>query len=210
MGFGWLLVGYFFVAVMAIYSPLSFAMLAGYPMMVYGLYQLAPYHRYFRVSFFFSLLSLPFAGYYALYGLGQMGFSMPSVSAIFAGVEWVYFVFSMLFMALLLFAIFSLCRELQHARLLASATRALCFFALAQAVDLTGRLPVSFIMENQGYFALPAVLLRLIVIFLNLYLIYQCYRYICPQGEEFSHLRADKHIQKLKDEANGGDKNARK
>ena len=210
MGFGWLLVGYFFVAVMAIYSPLSFAMLAGYPMMIYGLWQLAPYHRYFRVSFFFSLLSLPFAVYYALYGFGQMGLSVPAVGAIFATVEWVYFTFSLLFTALWLFAVFSLCRELCHKRLLECATRAMIFFGVAQLVELVGRLPVGFIRENQGYFALPAVLLRLIVIFWNLYLIYQCYRYICPEGEEFAHLQADGHLEKLKKQAKGGKNDASK
>ncbi len=204
MGFGWLLVGYFFVAVVSIYSPLSFAMLAGYPMMIYGLWQLAPYHRYFRVSFFLSFLSLPFAGYYAVYGLGQIGLPMPCVTASFATVGWIYFVFSLLFMALLLLAILSLCRELAHVRLIGCAVRALIFFAVAQLTDFIGRLPVGFIRENQGYFALPAVLLRLIVIFLNLYLIYQCYRYICPQGEEFAHLQADAHLDKLKKEAKEG------
>lgn len=204
MGFGWLLVGYFFVAVVSVYSPLSFAMLAGYPLMIYGLWQLSPYHRYFRISFFFSFLSLPFAFYYAVYGLGQLGLSMPSIAIPAATVEWVYFAFSLLFTALWLFAVFSLCRELGHARLLESATRALIFFGVAQLADLVGRLPVGVIRENQGYFALPAVLLRLIVIFLNLYLIYQCYRYVCPEGEEFAHLRANGHIEKLKKQAKEG------
>ncbi len=210
MGFGWLLVGYFFVAVVSVYSPLSFAMLAGYPLMIYGLWQLAPYHRYFRVSFFFSFLSLPFALYYAIYGLGQMGLPMPSVGALFGAVEWIYFVFSLLFVALCLIAVFSLCRELGHARLLACATRALIFFGVAQVADFVGRLPVGFIRKNQGYFALPAILLRLIVIFLNLYLIYQCYRYICPQGEEFAHLQADGHFEKLKKQAKEGNHDAKK
>lgn len=210
MGFGWLLVGYFFVAVVSIYSPISFAMLAGYPMMIYALYQLAPYQRYFRVSFFFSFLSLPFAGYYTIYGLGQMGLPMPSVGAIFATVEWVYFVFTLLFVASWLFAILSLCRELAHARLLGCATRSMIFFAVAQIADFVGRLPVAFIRAHQGYFALPAVLLRLIVIFLNLYLIYQCYRYICPQGEEFAHLQAESHLDKLKKDLKEGKTDADK
>ena len=34
MGFGWFLVGYFFVSVVSVYSPLSFAMLVGYPRMI--------------------------------------------------------------------------------------------------------------------------------------------------------------------------------
>jgi hypothetical protein len=196
VGFGWLLVGYFFVAVVSIYSPLSFAMLLGYPMMIYGLWQLAPYQRYFRVSFFFSLLSLPFALYYACYGLGKMGISMPAVGAMFATVEWIYFVFTLLFTALWLFAIYSLCRELGHQRSLAGAIRALVFFALAQVLDLAARLPMGTVAS---YLVLPAVLLRLITIFLNIYVIYLCYRYICPEGEEFSHLKADAHFKKMKD-----------
>ncbi len=196
MGFGWFLVGYFFVSVVSIYSPLSFAMLAGYPMMIYGLWQLAPYQRYFRVCFFFSFASLPFALYYACYGLGKMGLSMPVVDGAFATVEWIYFVFTLLFTALWLFAIYSLCRELAHQRSLAGAIRALIFFAIAQLLELTARLPLG---AAAAYLALPAVLLRLITIFLNIYLIYLCYRYICPQGEEFSHLKADAHFKKMKD-----------
>ena len=196
MGFGWFLIGYFFVCVVSIYSPLSFAMLAGYPMMIYGLWQLAPYQRYFRVCFFFSFVSLPFALYYACYGLGQMGLAMPAVGAIFATVEWIYFVFTLLFTALWLFAIYSLCRELCHQRTLAASIRAMIFFALTQVLDLVARLPVG---AAARYFVLPAVLLRLITIFLNMYLIYLCYRYICPQGEEFSHLKADADFKKMKD-----------
>jgi hypothetical protein len=199
MGFGWFLVGYFFVSVVSIYSPLSFAMLAGYPMMIYGLWQLAPYHRYLRVSFFSSFLCIPFALYYACYGFGEMGFAMPAVDAVFATVEWIYFVFTLLFTALWLFAFFSLCKELYHQRLLACSIRSMIFFALAQLCDFTARLPIGFVQANSGYFALPAILLRLISIFLNLYLVYLCYRYICPQGEEFSHLRAESYFKKAKD-----------
>ncbi len=197
MGFGWFLIGYFFVSVVSIYSPLSFAMLAGYPMMIYGLWQLAPYQRYFRVSFFFSLVSLPFSLYYACYGFGKMGLGMlPFVQAAFVSVEWIYFIFTLLFTALWLYAVYLLCRELCHQRLLAGALRALIFFALAQLLDLVARLPIGTV---SAYFALPAILLRLITIFLNMYLIYLCYRYICPQGEEFSHLKADAHFKKMKD-----------
>ena len=196
MGFGWFLIGYFFVSVVSIYSPLSFAMLAGYPMMIYGLWQLAPYQRYFRVSFFFSLLSLPFAFYYACYGLGRMGLAMPAVDAVFATVEWVYFVFTLLFTALWLFAVYSLCRELCHQKLLGCAIRSMIFFGAGQLLDLLARLPIG---TASAYLALPAILLRLITIFLNMYLIYLCYRYICPQGEEFSHLKADAHFKKMKD-----------
>ena len=73
MGFGLLLIGYFFVAVVSLFSPLSLAMLVGYPLMITALWRLAPYQRNFRTAFFFSFLSLPFAFYYALQALGEWG-----------------------------------------------------------------------------------------------------------------------------------------
>ena len=167
------------------------------------MYQLAPYQRYFRAAFFFSFLSLPFAGYYALYGLGQLGFSLPVVDAVLPTMEWIYFVYTLFFTAVWMWAVFSLSRELMHTRLISASVRALLFFAVTQVVDFTGRLPIPFIRTYQGYFALPAILLRLILIFLNMYLIYQCYRYICPEGQEFAHLQADKHIETLQKTAKG-------
>ncbi len=197
MGFGWLLVGYFFVSVISLYSTLSFAMLAGYPMMIFGLWQLAPYHRYFRAAFFFSFLSLPFAVYYALYGLGALGISLPIVGWL-ATVEWVYFAFNALFSLLWLGAITALCRELRHEKLLSAAVRSLGIFTITCVLDLISRLPVELIRQNSGYLILPVLLGRLLLIFLNLYLIYSCYRYICPEGQEFNHLQADAEIAKMK------------
>ncbi|MBQ8357175.1 MAG: hypothetical protein IJX39_05135 [Clostridia bacterium] len=186
MGFGWLLIGYFFANVMSLYSPLSFAMLAGYPMMIMGLYHLAPYHPRFRYTFYASFVSLPLAIYFALYGFSQMGFGyFPFFTGTFYTVmEWCYFAFSLLFHALFLFAVAGLTRELGLIALEGNAWRNLIFVGTYYLLDGIARMPIPWIMAHQGYFSLSLILLRICFILLNIYLIYKCYRYICPEGEE--------------------------
>ena len=185
MGFGWFLTGYFFVSVMALFSPLAIAMLAGYPMMIFGLFRLAPYHKYLRITFFASFLSLPFAVYYAFYALSQYGVAVP---AFFTGaaaqtVDWVYFVFVLLFSILWMSAVAALCGELGLVRLQGNAWRNLIILGVTTLVDLVARLPVPFIVAHQGYFAVPVLLLRFIVVFLNGFLLFGCFHNIRPEGE---------------------------
>ena len=188
MGFGWFLIGYFFVAVMSSYSALSFAMLAGYPMMILALRQMAPYHRYFHVGFYISLLSLPFALYYAVYGLSQLGVLSTGAfsGALLQTVEWAYFAFTLLFTAFWLYAVAEFCRELGLPRLQGGALRNLLLYGVYSLLELVARLPIGFIRQNQGYFAVPVLFFRLVVIFLNLYLIFGCYRAIGPEGEDLT------------------------
>ena len=187
MGFGWLMVGYFFTFVISLYSPLSFAMLAGYPMMIVGLGYLAPYHPQLKRTFFISFLSIPFALYYSFYAFSQLGIgaSMP----IFTGMmwqiaEWAYFIFSVLFMLMLLRAIAALCGELELVRWQINAMRNLLVIGIMYLFDLVARLQLPFMWGLNGYLVLLSLLLRILLIFMNLYLIYGCYRHICPEGEE--------------------------
>ena len=193
MGFGWLFIGYFFANVMAVYSVLSFAMLVGYPLMVMGLYKLAPYHVRFRSLFFVSLVSLPFAVYYGAYGFSMLGLSALDgmfLSPLFDVVQWCYFTFNMLFHALLLYAIAGLSAELELFSIQSTAWRNLILTVLYYVVDLVARLP--FTASIQPYFIAPVLLLRLMTVFLNLYLIYRCYRHICSEEENSVPVRSGK------------------
>lgn len=186
MGFGWFLTGYFFVSVVSLYSPLSFAMLAGYLLIMLGLWKLAPYYRYFKTVFYATFLSLPFAVYYALYGLGKMGFSSPMwlfEGALWQTVEWLYFAFTLVFTMLWLFGVMGLCRELSLQKQQAGAMRNILLIGVTYLFDMISRLPVSFIASRQMYFLIPVLLMRIITVFLNEFLIYGCYRYICPESE---------------------------
>ena len=185
MGFGWLLTGYFFVSVVALFSPLAIAMLVGYPMMIFGLFRLAPYHKYLRVAFFASFFSLPFAFYYAFYAFSRYGLAVPAffTGKTFETVEWIYFVFVLLFTILWMAAVSALCAELGLVRLRGNAWRNLIVLGVTTLVDLVARLPIPFIETYSGYFAVPVLLLRFIVVFLNGILLFECMRNIRPEGE---------------------------
>lgn len=188
MGFGWLFVGYFFVQVISLYSPLSFAMLAGYPMMILGLWLLAPYHKHFKTAFFSSFLAIPFAIWFSLYAFSQLGVG---TGAIFKGplfdiAEWGYFAFNFLFTVIILTAILSLCRELALMSLQGTAMRNLLVFGAMCVLDLISRMPFLSGARIGGYLVLTVLFLKLIIIFLNLHLIFSCYRRIAPEGEELS------------------------
>lgn len=201
MGFGWLLVGYFFANVMSLYSPLSFAMLAGYPMMIMGLWRLTPYHTRFRYAFYGSFVSLPFAIYFSIYAFSQLGFQEIAIlnGSFFAVMEWCYFGFSLLFHAMLLYAIAGLTAELGLVALQGNAWRNLIFVGLYYLVDGFARLPISWVNTFRAYFSLILILLRLSFLLLNMYLIYKCYRYICPEGEDPSNKRQNKSSNKKGD-----------
>lgn len=190
MGFGWVTLGYFFTALVSmtpltLRSPLAIGLLVGYPMMIFGLYFLSAYQRYFRVAFFTSFLSIPLALYDALGAIGQMGFSVPDIygGTLRQIADWGQFLLLTLITALVLFAISQLCRELGLIRHEGMALRNLLLLGLATLLDLVARLPLSFIVTHQGYFMTPALIMRLAIVILNLHLLFSCFRDICSQDE---------------------------
>ena len=186
MGFGNLLIGYFFVNVMSLYSPLSVAMLVGYPLMIYGLYRLAPYHRYFYFCFLYSFASLPFAVYFSAFGLSQLFPTMETVlftGTLYTVVEWLYFAFSLGFQVLLLLSVSALTAELGLLSIQSSAWRNLIMVGLYYLLDCFARLPIAWIEARKGLFSLSLILLRLCYILFNMYLIFKCYRNICPEED---------------------------
>ena len=200
MGFGWLFTGYFFAFVMPIYSPLSFAMPVGYLMMLWGLFQLAHYHKRYEICFYFTLLSLPLSVYYALHAFTDFG--LLSNLSILSGsfytvVDWIYFGFAAVFHCLLLYATAGLCDEVGLPALQATAWRNFILMVAYDVVGCVSRLPIPILAENAGYVALPMILLRFLTVFLNLYLLYRAYRLICPEGEEMMPLEDEnKKVQK--------------
>ena len=146
MGFGWLLVGYFFANVMSLYAPLSFAKLIGYPMMVYGLYLLAHYHDRFRYCWYFSFSSLPFALYFSFYGFAQLGIGTQwwiLGGIFFQVVEWAYAGMTLILHVMLLYAIIGLCSELKLIGIQSNAYRNLIMVGLYYVLYLVARLPFS-------------------------------------------------------------------
>ncbi len=185
MGFGCLLVGYFFANMMPPGgTPLSIAKLIGYPLMIAAFYRLAPYHKRFLYCFFASLATLPFAVYYALYALSVMGVveSYAFLSGTFYSVVGiVYLAVSLAVHLLMLLAVSALCRELGLTAIRGYAWRSVTFVAAYFLLRFVMMIPVAWLQKLLA----PTLLVWLCMVFLNLFLIFKCYRHICPEGDEY-------------------------
>ena len=184
MGFGCLFVGYFFANMMPpVGTPLSLAKLIGYPLMIAAFYRLAPYHKRFLHCFIASFATLPFAVYYGLLGLAEFKV-MPQLwfltGTFYTVVESCYLAVSALIHVLMLLAIFALTKELQHADLQGNALR--CLICTGLYTVLRGLMLIPCAMQK--YLFAATMLLWLCMLFMNLFLLFRCYRYICPEGDE--------------------------
>ena len=189
MGFGILMIGYFFANVMSLYSTLSLAMLAGYPLMIWGLRRLAPYHARLRYTYYAAYAALPFAVYFSVFSIMQWchadwGFFAVTHTA----VEWCYFAFTLALHFLLLYGLAGLAGELGLVSVQSAAWRNVIMMALYAVIDLVSRLPIPWITANAGYFTAPVLLLKILFLLLNMWLLFQCYRKIAPEEEVFPQL----------------------
>ena len=187
MGFGLLLIGYFLINVTTLLAPIAVAMPVGFALVAMGAYRLMPYHSRFKLLFGLSLVGLPFGIYYTLYGLSFLG-AIPSLAFLsgtaFAAVEWAYFVLSLLVQIALLTAISLLVMDLGLLEMQSVAMRNLVFVGIYHFVYLLAHLPVAGIKAHAGAFTLPITLLRFLCVFLNLWLLFRCYRNILPEGSD--------------------------
>ena len=191
MGFGLLLIGFFFACVMSLIPNLYFAMLWGYPMMTIALYRLAPYHTRFKYTYYVSFAAYPFALYFSMAALnvwGVGGWLQSFVESSISYVEPCYIVFYTFFFFLVMYSIAGLAGELKLLSLQSSAWRNVIVLGLYVLLDLAYRVLEPWITANQlgPYFALPALLLKIGFLFLVIWLIFQCYRKIAPEDEDVS------------------------
>ena len=201
MGFGLLLIGYFLVNVLSVISVFSAAMLLGFPLLLVGLWRLAPYHKRFYYTFLFTLTGLPFGLYYTLYALGDVG-AIPALLVLggtaFAVVEWVYLAWGLLFHTLFLVSMASLTAELGLWGLQSAAWRNLTFAVIYYLLFFVVKLPffAAFVMP----FIIPLTILRYLCIFLNLWLLFRSWQVILPEGSDCEPIvnekRREKHDEK--------------
>lgn len=197
MGFGYVLVGYFFANIMGtVHSVFGFAQLVGYPLMLVGFRKLAAYQRGFLKCFYLSFAALPFSVYRTYLSLIAFGVPFPEPLAGFAAaVDWIYFAFFLLLEGLWLLSVGALSAELSFPKTQSAAYRNMIFVGLYALIYLVTGLP--FVAQTQAskYFVVPFLLLRTAALFLNLWLLYLCYRNICPAEEEqlsFEEIKPDK------------------
>ena len=187
MGFGWLLIGYFFANIMDASSPFAFAKCVGYPMLIFGLYKLAHYHKGFKYCFYLSFLSLPFAFLFSWSAVVQLLHLAELTSflgnTLYLTMRWIYLVYSLVLHVFLLISIAAFSKELQFLPTQSGAWRNLVTAGLYYLTYLFLCIPASAIVSIRTYFMIPLKILRIVFVILNVYLIFQCYRNIAPEGE---------------------------
>ena len=201
MGFGLLFVGCFFANLMPVFEPLGFTKLIGYPMMLLALRRLSAYHSRFRVCYFAGFASLPFAAFYTYAAFYAMKVPMPPIpDTVNTIVGWAYFAFFVVFEMLLLWAIAGLSGELHHIRLTTGATRNMIFVGLFAVLYAGCNILEAVGVSAVRYFYVPLLLFRICFFLLDAWLIFCCYRDICPAEEEQIQLMSDDAEKKDREE----------
>lgn len=190
MGFGYLLLGYLTTFVLQLVAAnLGFgglAYLAGFLLMLWGLWSLNRYHSAFAYAKWLTIPLIATAVYDTLSDFDElfmwgMSFLGERVNGV---VGWLMFLLLMAFNLALLYGIRMISKDLDLLQMTAAAVRNSFFVALYAVLYLIGNMPLSFLNSARVYLAVPVVLSNLIWLFLNLFLLISCNKNICRAGDE--------------------------
>ena len=188
MGFGYLFIGYLitFIISMTVQS-IGFgglAVLIGYGIMYYALWQLNRYHRAFVWARWLLLPLAVTAIYDLLQSLDELFLWQLSVTGgtVATVLEWLTFALILIFNLALLYGIRMLSEEVGLKHMATAAVRNMLFVALYAFLSIVARFPLPESVKN--YLTLPIILLDLVWIVCNLVLIVSCAKNICPAGDE--------------------------
>ena len=188
MGFGLLLIGYFIAYVIPVVEQLALAMPLGYVVVLTALTLLAPYAKGFLLTRNVTFAALPVSLYYAVTGTASWGtFTLPAWltgPALSTAAEWYYFLFVLAFHVCLLRTLATFTGEMGLPALQAAAWRNLLIVVIYLALFLLLSLLLPLFSDYGGLFVLPLTLLRLVFVFLDIYLFFRCYRLILPEGSD--------------------------
>ena len=187
MGFGLLFLGYIIAAMFSMLGTYSFiGMLIGYVMMFWGLSELRKYCPTFLYAIIACVLMIfcsffeSFAGIDTLLGLGMLTNTVWLTKAF----EIIEFAIELIFNIMLLYGIADLARRVDFPDIRVKAFRNMIFVGIYNLFHLFLFLPFDFIQNDLSFLYSLLVILMLVYTVLNLALIFKCYAFICPQGDE--------------------------
>lgn len=191
MGFGWLFIGYFMTYMMSFSSYSHGIMLLGCVLMINGLFKLRAYNRFFLYPVF-PLIPYILVEAYFTAGLVSdvVGFPLPFFTqALSTATEAIGYVASAAFHVLLFKALISITSDLELDKQKIAAVRNRIFTCAYYALALLWLIPVDFNLTAKQIISVLIILLRLSFTVLNCILLYSCYAFICPQGDEDMPIR---------------------
>lgn len=187
MGFGILFLGYCIAAIFSMLGTYSFiGMLIGYVLMFWALSELRKYCPTFLYAIIACVLMIfcsffeSFAGIDTLLGLGMLA-NFDWLKDTFEIIE---FAVELIFNLALLYGIADLARRVDFPDIRVKAFRNMIFVGIYNLFQLFLFLPFDFIRNDLSFLYSLLVILMLAYTALNLALIFKCYAFICPQGDE--------------------------
>ena len=193
MGFGLLLIGYFFAytVTVGLGSYLFAGMLIGGFVMFLGLSELRKYSPAFIYAIIanIALLLLSFCETISwmepMLGF-SIGFSNTNAQMVF---DWIKLVVDLAFNIAMLYGIADISRRVDFQETRTKAYRNMVFVGVYNAVQLLMILPIGIFESDKSFFMTLLMFLQLIYTVVNLVLIFRCYAMICPEGEEDMHRK---------------------
>ncbi len=187
MGFGVLFLGYSIASIFSMLGSYAFiGMLIGYFIMFCALGELRKYAPTFLYAIISCILMIlcsffeTFVGIDSLLGL-QILHGADTVKWIFEIAE---FVIGMAFNFALLYGIADLARRVEFDDIRTKAYRNMFFVGIYAAFQLFLFLPIGIVQDDKAFLYTLLLLLMIIYTVVNLALIFKCYAFICPQGDE--------------------------
>ena len=187
MGFGILFLGYFIAAIFSMLGTYSFiGMLIGYVLMFWALSELRKYCPTFLYAIISCVLMIfcsffeSFAGIDTLLGLGLL----ENMEWIIKAFEIIEFAIGLIFNLALLYGIADLARRVDFPDIRVKAFRNMIFVGIYNLYQLFLFLPFDFIQNDLSFLYSILMILMIAYTVVNLALIFKCYAFICPQGDE--------------------------
>lgn len=186
MGFGWLFIGYVMSYMMSFTKYSHGIVLFGCLLMWHGISMLGRHNERFAYATY-PLLALAFVKLYMscalaneLFGMGLSVFD----GAIYTVFEVFEYLSSAAFHIFLLLAVKSIASDLELPRQSNAAQRNMVITTMYYVFALLWMLPLNIPNDVRSGVLMFLLLARLLWAVLDLVLIYSCYMYICPAGDE--------------------------
>lgn len=186
MGFGLLFIGYLLTFLLSMTSYGFIFRLLGILLLSFSLIKLRDYQIKFNYPLWCSFVLIITGIFDFIYtGAEKLSYVRPDwMTSLKNSVGWIEFLLFAFMNAAILYAIAQLARQLELDKQRIAAWRNMVFLGIYFILDF---LRMGVFADNEkyaGYFLLPTFIIRILFVILNLILIFSCYMYICPEGDE--------------------------
>ena len=205
MGFGILFIGYLLVS-LGVFVPFGFIMrLGGYALMAIAFLKLREFGKAFIYPLITSVIMTIYSIYCVVYqGAEKLSIPLPEIFDSAAGIMlWIGLVGTIALNLSIAYSTYRIASDVDLSKPQNAAVRngiIVFLFGIMAALWLS---PIGNNDFYKKYFGLPMILLLLASMVLYLTMIFSCYMYICPEGDEDMPRRESKleFVNKMRNES---------